>query len=66
VWRAHREKEVTISYARLFLRLSAGELELAGKAYAVESGNCRRCGRRLTTPESIAAGIGPVCDGMEA
>jgi len=22
---------------------------------------CRRCGRPLKTPESIAAGIGPVC-----
>jgi len=25
------------------------------------SGKCCRCGRTLTTPESIAAGIGPVC-----
>jgi hypothetical protein len=26
-------------------------------------GTCCRCGRDLTTPESIAAGIGPVCAG---
>jgi hypothetical protein len=27
------------------------------------SGNCARCGRALTVPESIASGIGPVCAG---
>lgn len=25
-------------------------------------GRCGRCGRRLTTPESIATGFGPVCE----
>lgn len=29
------------------------------------SGRCCRCGRELTTPESIASGIGPVCAGKE-
>jgi hypothetical protein len=33
------------------------------KAYAVESGNCGICGRALTTPESVALGIGPDCLG---
>lgn len=33
----------------------------AGKAYALESGNCFVCNRLLTDPESIEAGIGPVC-----
>jgi hypothetical protein len=28
-------------------------------------GRCGRCGRPLTVPESIASGIGPVCEGME-
>jgi hypothetical protein len=27
------------------------------------SGRCGRCSRRLTVPESIAAGIGPDCAG---
>ncbi len=27
------------------------------------SANCFRCGRELTTPESIAAGFGPICAG---
>jgi hypothetical protein len=28
------------------------------------AGRCCRCGRTLTTPESIASGIGPVCASM--
>lgn len=31
-----------------------------------EERDCRRCGRKLTTPESIAAGIGPECEQLEA
>jgi hypothetical protein len=27
-------------------------------------GRCGRCGRALTVPESIASGIGPVCEGL--
>ena len=27
-------------------------------------GRCGRCGRRLTVPESIESGIGPVCEGL--
>ena len=41
--------------------LVQGNHEQAGKMYAMQSGNCYRCGRTLTTPESVAAGIGPVC-----
>lgn len=33
----------------------------AGLAYALESGNCYRCGRKLTVPASIHAGMGPDC-----
>jgi hypothetical protein len=29
-------------------------------------GRCGRCGRALTVPESIASGIGPVCESREA
>lgn len=35
----------------------------AGKAYGLKSGNCYRCFRQLTTPASLAAGIGPECAG---
>lgn len=29
----------------------------------LQSGKCKRCGRKLTTPESIERGIGPDCAG---
>lgn len=33
------------------------------KQFGRVSGNCMVCGRELTNPESIEAGIGPVCAG---
>jgi len=33
------------------------------KRFGRESGRCMVCGRELTNPESIEAGIGPVCAG---
>lgn len=33
----------------------------SGEAYAIRSGRCFICGRTLTVPSSISAGIGPVC-----
>lgn len=49
-------------------RLVTGQIpmEKAGKAYALVSGKCWVCNRKLTTPESIQAGIGPVCAGKIA
>lgn len=44
---------------------AAGPLE-AMKAYGREIGECGHCGRTLTDPASIAAGIGPVCAGRMA
>lgn len=41
-----------------------GNVDEAGKRYATEYKNCSRCGAVLTTPESIALGLGPVCDGL--
>jgi hypothetical protein len=31
----------------------------------LHSGRCGRCGRDLTTPESLASGLGPICAGRE-
>lgn len=33
------------------------------RAFGVETGNCICCGAVLTNPDSIAAGIGPICAG---
>lgn len=43
--------------------LFTGDLTKLGQAYAKASGNCYVCNRVLTTPESIEAGIGPICAG---
>jgi len=40
------------------------ELEADPEA-VLDALNCRRCNRLLTTPESIATGIGPVCATLE-
>lgn len=34
------------------------------RAEVWHEGRCGRCGRTLTVPESIASGIGPVCEGL--
>ena len=49
--------------ARAFAKIAEDEQTAfeAGVAYAKESGNCFRCNRKLTNPESIASGIGPEC-----
>lgn len=35
----------------------------AGEAYALQSGRCWVCGRKLTVPASLHAGMGPICAG---
>lgn len=50
-----------IAALQTLLEYDTNQQRSAGKAYAIESGNCYVCNRTLTTPESIAAGIGPVC-----
>lgn len=52
-----------IASAARFLLEDAGVRQDCGIEYARESGNCYVCGKLLTTPESIEAGIGPVCAG---
>jgi len=43
-------------------KLAASPLE-AAKEYGRDTGTCMCCGRLLTDPKSIAAGIGPICEG---
>ena len=57
VWRKHEANTSLIEAARVL----AGDPKAAAMAYAKESGRCYKCDRTLTTPESIEAGIGPVC-----
>lgn len=45
------------------LRLLASGKDLPAGLEVWHEGNCGRCGRRLTVPESIERGLGPVCAG---
>jgi hypothetical protein len=62
VWKKYRNGggSALIISALSFL-LQSGDYEGAGLAYALESGNCYRCGRTLTVPASINRGLGPEC-----
>lgn len=39
-------------------------LQLA-EGYALRSGNCMRCGHKLTVPQSLHRGLGPICAAAE-
>lgn len=41
-------------------------LDDSERVTVLHSGCCSRCGRELTTPESIRRGLGPVCAGKAA
>lgn len=63
VWGTARAKfsaAVIERYVEAF-KAVAGDPSAAGFLYAQQSGNCYVCNRTLTTPESLAAGIGPIC-----
>jgi hypothetical protein len=60
VWKRYGHRSHTRAALEILLK-GRQEWEKAGKAYAVESGNCYVCNRLLTTPESVELGIGPVC-----
>lgn len=51
--------------AALEILMGATDTKKYGKAYAAASKRCYVCGKLLTEPESIAAGIGPICAGRQ-
>lgn len=61
VWQKSRNDARLIAALEVLVR----DPKAAGKAYALESKNCYRCNRPLTTPESIESGLGPICAGKE-
>lgn len=58
VWRKYRNNSRIANALEMLL---TGNWRGFGKAYALTSGNCYICNRLLTTPDSIEAGIGPIC-----
>ena len=49
-----------VGFAWFFKMLKTG-MEFPEYVHFYHSGRCARCGRKLTTPESIKAGFGPEC-----
>lgn len=45
------------------LELIKGRMIKKPGYFLEHNGCCARCGRKLTTPESIKAGLGPICRG---
>lgn len=59
VWKRFSSESDLVAMAKTLLDPEGAKA--AGLAYAMESGNCYVCGRKLTVPASVCAGIGPVC-----
>lgn len=57
-WRRFRDSQYD-KYA--FFLNHADAFEAVDEISVVMSGTCRMCNRKLTVPESIESGIGPVC-----
>jgi hypothetical protein len=64
VWKS-RQNKIGDWYEIADAALFTNDYKKAGLAYATQSGNCYRCNRLLTEPESIARGLGPICAGKE-
>lgn len=47
------------AFAWVWARLQEGRMPSTLAVY--HEGRCGACGRRLTTPESVASGLGPIC-----
>ncbi len=60
VWNRFSEESLLVEGLRFLLDSNDAQLR-AGEMYAIESGNCWRCGRTLTVPASVSRGLGPVC-----
>lgn len=57
--RISRDATSAVAFTWVWSKLTAGEMHPELAVY--HEGRCGKCGRRLTTPESIATGLGPVC-----
>lgn len=57
VWKRFQADSTLVEAVKVLI----ADPKAAAGAYGIESGRCGLCGRQLTVPESIEAGIGPVC-----
>lgn len=52
-----------VAFTWAWRALSGGKMPVDLAVY--HEGRCGKCGRRLTTPESVSTGLGPKCGGRE-
>lgn len=64
LWRRFRDSAVFQAYVNM-LRFPKTYMERHGIQYRYE-GRCRVCNAKLTNPDSIISGIGPICGGRQA
>jgi len=57
VWKKYRQSHDLVEALKVLI----GSPTAAREAYAEQSGCCSRCGRTLTVPTSLHAGLGPEC-----
>jgi DNA-binding transcriptional MerR regulator len=60
IWKKFRNGSALLQSALAYL-LQGDNYAEAGMTYAIESGNCWKCGRKLTVPASVSRGVGPEC-----
>ena len=58
------EDAVSFKGFRWLWNLVTNKVELPENVEFYHAGRCARCGRKLTTPESVEAGYGPTCIGI--
>lgn len=67
VWKRFQASGPWNAYARAIMELTGDEPTDLDETYdLLVSRRCLVCGRKLTTPESMESGIGPVCAGRES
>ena len=57
LWKKFRGNQILSNSIQTLLK----DPSEAGLSYAMRSGNCYRCGRKLTVPSSLHRGLGPEC-----
>ena len=55
------ESKCFLAFKFFFLNLITNNQTQLSKLNIYHSGTCSKCGRKLTTPESVKLGIGPFC-----
>lgn len=60
-WKQFRENKRLVEAVKIIFTTDPENRAAMGERYALISGNCCKCGRKLTVPASIHRGMGPIC-----